>query len=278
MVIRTSTLILTLPLLLGMGLAHGTSINLSSSGPATLDTLHFADGDIINTSGPTMIFYENEMFEGAEDIDAVHVLANGNILLSTSGEAQFTAAHGGLLFQNGDIVEYNTSTGIAGLFYAESDFDTNLNIDAFSLLSDGHFVLSTNSDESIGGVSYKNGDLVEYDPTDGTTSLFFSESLFGAEVNANIDAVHVFPNGDIVLSTEENGLTLGGLTFKDGDLVLYHTELDTAEIFFAESNFSELDIYDVNIDGVHVVPLPASIWLFGSAMLGLVGIARRKKA
>jgi hypothetical protein len=258
-----------------MNMAHGTSINLSSSGPATLDTLHFADGDIINTSGPTMIFYENEMFEGAEDINAVHVLANGNILLSTNGDAQFTATHGGLVFKNGDIVEYNISTGIAGLYYEEDGFGTNLNIDAFSLLSNGHFVLSTNSDEILGGTLYKNGDLVEYDPTDGTASRFFSESLFGG-ANANIDAVHVLPNGDIVLSTEEDCLTLGGLTFKDGDLVLYHPELGTAEMFFAESNFSVE--YDVNIDGVHVVPLPASIWLFSSAMLGLVGIARRKKA
>jgi hypothetical protein len=26
------------------------------------------------------------------------------------------------------------------------------------------------------------------------------------------------------------------------------------------------------------VPLPAAVWLFGSGLLGLVGIARRKKA
>ena len=27
-----------------------------------------------------------------------------------------------------------------------------------------------------------------------------------------------------------------------------------------------------------VVPVPAAVWLFGSGLLGLVGIARRKKA
>jgi hypothetical protein len=33
-----------------------------------------------------------------------------------------------------------------------------------------------------------------------------------------------------------------------------------------------------NITGTSVVPIPAAAWLFGSAMLGLVGVARRKKA
>jgi hypothetical protein len=30
-------------------------------------------------------------------------------------------------------------------------------------------------------------------------------------------------------------------------------------------------------DDVVVVPVPAAVWLFGSGLLGLVGIARRKK-
>ena len=30
--------------------------------------------------------------------------------------------------------------------------------------------------------------------------------------------------------------------------------------------------------GAAVVPIPAAVWLFGSGLLGLVGVARRKKA
>ena len=36
-------------------------------------------------------------------------------------------------------------------------------------------------------------------------------------------------------------------------------------------------IYD-NVNFGTVVPVPAALWLFGSGLLGLVGIARRKKA
>ena len=35
--------------------------------------------------------------------------------------------------------------------------------------------------------------------------------------------------------------------------------------------------YHVHLEGV-VVPIPAAVWLFGSGLLGLIGIARRKKA
>lgn len=37
--------------------------------------------------------------------------------------------------------------------------------------------------------------------------------------------------------------------------------------------------YDnVGIDGATVVPVPAAVWLFGSGLLGLIGVARKKKA
>ncbi len=40
-------------------------------------------------------------------------------------------------------------------------------------------------------------------------------------------------------------------------------------------NFSDGSIIEVD---VQVVPVPAAVWLFGSGLIGLIGIARRKKA
>jgi len=34
----------------------------------------------------------------------------------------------------------------------------------------------------------------------------------------------------------------------------------------------------LKLDGVPAVPVPAAVWLFGSGLLGLIGVARRKKA
>jgi hypothetical protein len=44
---------------------------------------------------------------------------------------------------------------------------------------------------------------------------------------------------------------------------------------FADTSAPQLGQYGIEISQV---PVPAAIWLFGSGLLGLVGIARRKKA
>ena len=48
--------------------------------------------------------------------------------------------------------------------------------------------------------------------------------------------------------------------------------IGTAWDFFADTQYSER--YDLSIVAV---PVPAAVWLFGSGLLGLVGVARRKK-
>lgn len=61
----------------------------------------------------------------------------------------------------------------------------------------------------------------------------------------------------------------------------------TADLVGGESAFLEiagsaysnywLEDFSITID-VNAVPIPAAVWLFGSGLLGLVGMARRKKA
>ena len=41
---------------------------------------------------------------------------------------------------------------------------------------------------------------------------------------------------------------------------------------------ANFDITSIKIDSITPVPVPAAVWLFGSGLLGLVGVARRKKA
>ena len=66
------------------------------------------------------------MFSASEEIDAVHVLDNGNIILSTVGAATL----GGLSFSDGDLVEYNPTTDIATLYFDEGLFGNNADVDA----------------------------------------------------------------------------------------------------------------------------------------------------
>ena len=71
--------------------------------------------------------------------------------------------------------------------------------------------------------------------------------------------------------------TLAGINPADPAIVKFQLE------FFAlaqsdPANNSRRSSSSVFFDDVKVVPVPASIWLLGSGLLGLIGVARRKKA
>jgi len=38
------------------------------------------------------------------------------------------------------------------------------------------------------------------------------------------------------------------------------------------------NVIEVDVQVVPAVPVPAAVWLFGSGLLGLVGVARRRQA
>ena len=65
----------------------------------------------------------------------------------------------------------------------------------------------------------------------------------------------------------------GGDEAKDSDADPFTGLTNT---LFISGPFGETTInYDVDA-GMYVVPVPAAVWLFGSGLLGLVGVARRK--
>ena len=57
-----------------------------------------------------------------------------------------------------------------------------------------------------------------------------------------------------------------------------HLVLDVHEGFFDLGGVSSVKAFTAMADGFAVVPVPAAAWLFGSGLIGLVGIARRKRA
>ena len=110
---------------------------------------------------------------------------NASIILSTNA----TETLGGLSFYDGDIAEYDPATDTATLFFDESLFSADEDIDAVHILESGSIVLSTCGAATLGGLSFADGDLIEYNPTTYSATLYFAEDLFSS--NANIDAVHM---------------------------------------------------------------------------------------
>ena len=189
-------------------------IVLSTSSSAEYDVVGpdptFSDGDLVlydPVADTATIFLDEDLFSNNADIDALHLLGNGNYILSTTDSETL----GGLSFRDGDLVEYNPFTDTATLFFNEDLFTGNEDINAVHILDNGHIVLSTTNDASLGGLSFENGDLVEYDPIAGTASLFLDEDLFSS--GENVDAAHVLvePDNNVETITDfETTLISGG--------------------------------------------------------------------
>lgn len=247
--------------------AQAVHITVSTDTGSTLGGLTLQDGDLAHydtDTGVATLAFDEGAFPSSENIDGAHRFSNGNFLISTDTQATL----GGLTFTSGDIALYDAAAGTASLFFDEGLFSNSANIDALSLLPSGNLVLSTSAGETLGGLTFRDGDLVEYDLANGVATIFLSEDLFSG--NENIDGVHVFALG-ILLSTSTNA-TLGGLTFEDGDVVLYDPTTGVATLYFDEDDFGGNE----NVDAI-AAPEPGTAVLLatGLALLGFAGRRRR---
>ena len=73
------------------------------------------------------------------------------------------ATLGGVTFRDGDLVRYDDVTDTATLIFDEDGFSANENIDALHVLANGNILLSTVNDATLGGLTFRDGDIVEYD-------------------------------------------------------------------------------------------------------------------
>jgi len=89
------------------------------------------------------------------------------------------------------------------------------------------------------------------------------------------------PNGQQFLRGD--GIGLGGSPMQDGPFKLKNANFDVTELRFTGFDDNLVMIQNCTFvagdacDPV-AVPVPAAVWLFGSGLLGLVGVARRKKS
>ena len=278
--------VLSCAALASAGTAGATDFYLShdSAAPgATLGTppLTFTNGTVARyddaTGTATPFFDEATFVGGSENIDAFELLPNGHMILSTTDPATLPGTLGPLPFGNGDLVDWDPVNSLATLLFNDSLFELagSTNTDAVAVLPNGHLLISTTESQRLGGLDFFDGDVVEYDPLNpGATSKFFSETLFGG-ADVDIDAFDVLEDGRIVLSTFENGVSLGNLSsFQNGDLVLYDPVGLTAIVWFSESLFTS---GNEDIDAVAVVPEPNALTLLALGLVGLAFVGGRRQ-
>lgn len=157
----------------------------------------YQDEDLIlwdENTGTASLFHDfTGVFTGNEDIDALHVLANGNFLISTTN----TSVINGYTIEAEDVVEYNpflgpTGTVIGTVFDGSAVVGAAENVDGLQILPSGRLVLSMANDFSLlsGGPTYDNDDVVIYDPSGPTLTLWLDVGALTGN-NTNLTTFHV---------------------------------------------------------------------------------------
>lgn len=171
-------------------LSFNQDFNLDGLGPLDdADIVRFIPTSVgFNTAGTFERYFDGSdvsLTRNAEDIDAVSIAPNGDILLSTNGHYN---VGGGLSGNDEDILAFSPTSlgentaGTFSLYFDGSDVDLNdvnsEDVKGVSVLDNGDIILSTSGAYSVNGLSGSGGDLISFestslgDNTAGTYSIF----------------------------------------------------------------------------------------------------------
>ena len=95
--------------------------------------------------------------------------------------------------------------------------------------------------------------------------------------NGDLGDNHTFTTDMAFFLNDHGGV--GTLYFSNDLFILneWWGTLDAADEFALGGPFANSSVSYLVVEGVSPVPVPAAVWLFGSGLLGLIGVARRKK-
>ena len=208
----------------------------------------------------------------------------GNLGISNGGGGLDFDSTGNLIaVLSNSLYSINLSTGAASLLGATGVMDS---LESFTILDGKGYSqgtttgtlyevnLSTGATAAIGG---SIAGIVSSLTNDGT-------NLFGARVSAK-DLVQINATTGLIDSTiGAHGVdTVTSLAYGEGQFWtipalsqnLYSLDSINAA---ATLELSGLSVSHITSLTAAPVPIPAAVWLFGSGLLGLIGIAKRKKA
>lgn len=173
--------------------------------------------------------------------------------------------------QTGSIVSGElTFTPVSGKFYTSASHLGATNGTNGLLAGEGHYQYSPNTAFDFGGgFSFKQTDNSVFNLNSLDSGLSWSQ----------------FSTGSVVFTGHQSdgGILTKLLSFNKAytNFVFCWTNLLSVEVS-GNSNFGYVAYDNINVTsmagGANAVPVPAAVWLFGSALAGLVGLGRRKPA
>jgi hypothetical protein len=179
---------------------------------------------------------------------------------STSGTA------GGTSFADEDVLVKDMGSGAWSLFIDGSDIGlANTDIDAFERQADGSLLMSFDSDFTLTGFgAVDDSDLLRFTPTStgsttaGTWSWYLDASDVGLSASdEDVDAVHLLPDGRLLISTLGN-VSVTGASGVDEDLLAFTptalgaTSSGTWAMYFDGSDVGLSNTSNEDVNGVWV--------------------------
>ena len=180
---------------------------------------------------------------------------------------------------------FSTSTYAAILLGSGQLLDNNTFLPAGSTSSTAHLLYSYSN--SASDPRSARFDEVLTNSSAGTTFIYNSGTEFDKAAalltNGLLDVVWGFPStsgsgsGHFESTLFSDDLSLNGIDFEGYNISSIHWTIDSF-LIESDKNYRTTISSSISIYGTAVVPIPPAFWLFGSGLLGLTGLARRKKA
>ena len=149
----------------------------------------------------------------AVDVDALHGLADGELLFSTD----IGVVLGGTYYRSCDIIRFDGVNWSKEFDCQASGVPDGVNVDAVAM-SGADLLMSLDVGAMLGGQFYDDADIISYNGV--TFSMFLDASSTGIDTAADVDALHLDDMGRVLVSFETTG-QLGGITFGDEDVLAW---------------------------------------------------------
>lgn len=235
-----------------------TVLRAEQSVSNTPNSMKFAVGDALDEAFDTWVFLKRGSFQ-------CNGPANPTETFNTLLSANCTVWNDNAVYYNEDILTFNEDTQSIELLFDGSDVGlSQSNVDAFTQLPTGEFVLSLSQNFYVPGLGYvRDEDLIKFTPaqlggsTSGSFEMYFDGSAHGlADCGGDIDALDIDTGIITGTDTDNDGLAndvdscpLDALNDADGDGIcgnvkIYFSPTSTVQIngtWYADEDIIQFD-------------------------------------
>ena len=230
----------------------------------------FLDDDVIKTNEAGTV--SSLFFSAASDINAFHVRADGKYIVS--GLFNFTV--GGTAFEDDDLALYDPNTDTATFLVDGGSFfdSTAEDFDGITQDGAGNYLFSTLADASVGGNAFTDGDIMMWDGSSSSVSLFASMASIFDDGVGDVSGLHYMSDGSLLLTAIADEL-VSGVQFREGDIFRWDPVGDTASLFFSRDPIDTMGSTSTpELDAIYwEIPAPGT----GVLVAGAFALAARRR-